>query len=158
MPETPTTTPEQAGGDGPASLEARLAVLEAKDEIRELTARYCFAVAEGDAPAILALFTADGVFTMRGRTWSGLDELRQLYDGAAEGVTPKPYIQNHVVEVRGDEATGRCGVEIRMVNKGEAYTVAGHYHDTYRRVDGRWRFARRDFQVFHWVPLAQGWA
>ena len=43
-----------------------------------------------------------------------------------------------------------------MVNKGEAYTVAGHYADRYRRVDGRWRFAERDFMVYHWVPLAEG--
>ena len=32
-----------------ATIEQRLAVLEAKDEIRELTARYCLAVAEGEA-------------------------------------------------------------------------------------------------------------
>jgi uncharacterized protein (TIGR02246 family) len=140
------------------SIEGRLAVLEAKDEIRELTARYCFAVAEADAPAILDLFTDDGVFTMRDRVYSGRAELEVMYNGAAEGVTPKPYIQNHVIEVTGNEATGRCGVEIRMVNKGEAYTVAGHYFDQYRKVDGRWRFARRDFKVFHWVPLARGWA
>ncbi len=146
---------EQAPTTG---IEARLAVIEAKDEIRELTARYCFAVAEGDADAIIDLFCADGVFTMRDREWAGHDGLRSLYDGAASGVTPKPYIQNHVIQVDGETATGRCGVEIRMVNKGVANTVAGHYFDTYRKVDGRWLFARRDFKVFHWVPLSEGWA
>ena len=35
------------------TTEERLAVLEAKDEIRELTARCCFAVAEGRADAIV---------------------------------------------------------------------------------------------------------
>lgn len=140
------------------SVEERLALLEAKDEIRELTARYCFAVAEGDPDAIVELFCPDGSFTMRERTWSGHTELRSLYEAAADAVTPKPYIQNHVVHVTGDEATGRCGVEIRMVNKGEAYTVAGHYLDTYRKVDGHWRFARRDFRTYHWVPLSRGWA
>ncbi len=136
----------------------RLAVLEAKDEIRELTAKYCFAVAEGDAAGIIDLFCTDGVFSMRDREWAGQQGLRALYDGAAAGVTPKPYIQNHIIEVNGDDATGRCGVEIRMVNKGQAITVAGHYFDTYRKVDGRWRFARRDFKIFHWVPLSEGWA
>ena len=43
-----------------------------------------------------------------------------------------------------------------MVNKGEAYTVAGHYLDTYRRHDGRWLFLRRDFRTYHWVPLSRG--
>jgi len=140
------------------TVEERLALLEAKDEIRELTARYCFAVAEGDPDAIVELFCPDGSFSMRERTWSGHAELRTLYEAAADAVTPKPYIQNHVIHVTGDEATGRCGVEIRMVNKGEAYTVAGHYLDTYRKVDGHWRFARRDFRTYHWVPLSRGWA
>ncbi len=141
-----------------STVEERLAVLEAKDEIRELTARYCFAVAEGQAEAIVELFAPDGVFLLKGRQWAGHDELRALYHAAAENVTPKPYIQNHVIEVSGEEATGRCGVEIRMVNKGEAYTVAGHYLDTYRRVDGHWRFLRRDFRPYHWVPLSRGWS
>jgi uncharacterized protein (TIGR02246 family) len=137
---------------------SQLAVLAAKDEIRELTARYCFAVADGDAEAIVALFCPDGVFKLRDREYAGLEGLREIYTGAAAGVTPKPFIQNHVIEVDGDQATGRCGVEIRMVHKGEAYTVAGHYFDSYRRVDGRWKFAKRDFRTYHWVPLKQGWA
>lgn len=140
-----------------SSLEERLAVLADKDEIRELTARYCFAVADGDADAIVGLFTADGAFKTRGRTVSGTAELQAFYDTVA-GTPPRPYIQNHVIDVSGDEASGRCGVEIRMVHKGEAYTVAGHYFDRYRRVDGRWRFAERDFQTYHFVPLAKGWA
>ncbi|MFN0029340.1 MAG: nuclear transport factor 2 family protein [Acidimicrobiales bacterium] len=142
-----------------SSIEERLATLEAKDEIRELTARYCFAVAEGRAEDIVAMFCEDGVFMMReDRRFTGQAELRQMYNGAAEGVTPKPYIQNHVIEVNGDNATGRCGVEIRMVRKGEAYTAAGHYFDTYRKVNGQWLFAERDFRTFHMVPLAKGWA
>jgi uncharacterized protein (TIGR02246 family) len=141
-----------------ATVEERLAVLEAKDEIRELTARYCFAVADGQAAGIVELFCEDGVFEMRDRRWSGRAELQQLYGRAAAGTTPKPYIQNHVIEIDGDAASGRCGVEIRMVHKGEAYTVAGHYFDTYRKVGGRWRFAHRDFRTYHWVPLSRGWA
>jgi hypothetical protein len=53
------------------TLEDRLAILADKDEIRELTARYCFAVADGDSAAIVAMFSDDGRFSMRGRTWSG---------------------------------------------------------------------------------------
>ena len=141
-----------------ATIEQRLAVLEAKDEIRELTARYCLAVAEGEAETIVDMFTADGVFKMRDQDHAGTEALRTMYTAVAGSVTPKPFIQNHVIEVNGDDATGRCGVEIRMVHKGEAYTVAGHYFDTYRKVDGRWRFAERDFRTYHWVPLAKGWS
>ena len=139
------------------TIEQRLAELADKDEIRELTARYCFAVADADTAAILALFCDDGVFKMRNREFRGMAELKEMYDGTAVA-PPRPFIQNHVIDVDGDNAKGRCAVEIRMVHKGEAYTVAGHYFDTYRRVDGRWRFAERDFHTWHWVPLARGWA
>ena len=141
-----------------SSTEERLAVLEAKDEIRELTARYCFAVAEGRAEDIVAMFCEDGVFINRDRRHAGQADLRQMYQDVANSVTPKPYIQNHVIEVTGDTATGRCGVEIRLVRKGDAYTAAGHYFDSYRKVEGRWLFAERDFRAFHMVPLAKGWA
>jgi regulator of protease activity HflC (stomatin/prohibitin superfamily) len=50
--------------------------------------------AEGDAQAIVDLFAPDGVFLMKDRQWAGHDELRALYDGAAENVTPKPYIKH----------------------------------------------------------------
>ena len=139
-------------------IERRLDVMESKDAIRELTAAYCFAVAEGRGDDIVAMFTSDGAFKMRGREWRTTAGLEEMYGAIGDSVTPKPYIQNHVISVDGDTATGRCGVEIRMVHNGEAYTVAGHYHDTYRREDGTWLFAERDFQVFHWVPLARGWA
>jgi ketosteroid isomerase-like protein len=145
-------------GDNNANVTARLDVLESKDAIRELTAAYCFAVAEGRGADIVDMFTTDGSFKMRGHEWTGTARLEEMYGNIADSVTPKPYIQNHVIEVAGDDATGRCGVEIRMVHKGEAYTVAGHYYDTYRRVGGRWRFAERDFHTFHWVPLSKGWA
>ena len=139
-------------------LAARIDALESKDAIRELTAAYCFAVAEARGMDIVDMFTADGAFTMRGRKWRGTAGLTDMYGGMTDPQdTPKPYIQNHVIEVDGDTATGRCGVEIRLVHKGEAYTAAGHYFDTYRRENGEWKFVERDFHTFHWVPLAKGW-
>ena len=141
-----------------ATLERRMQDVVDKDEIRELTAKYCFAVAEGRGEDIVALFADDGVFKIRDREVTGTAELSEFYGAAGDGPTPKPFIQNHVIEIDGDTATGRCAVEIRLVRKGQAYTAAGHYADTYRKVDGVWKFARRDFETWHWVPLAKGWA
>ena len=139
-----------------ASTEQRIQELEDREAIRELTARYCHAVARGDGTAIVAMFTDDGVFQMEPRAVSGRAELEDFY-GAVSASPPIPFIQNHVIELAGDGARGTCSVEIRLVQDGEAYTAAGWYEDTYRRVDGSWRFARRDFHVFHWVPLKKGW-
>lgn len=139
-------------------LEAEIARLAAKDEIRELTARYCHAVVDGDAAAIVDLFCADGVFRAHTLAPAGHAELREFYSGGVGGRTHKPFVQNHVIEFDGpDHAHGRCSVEIRVLQDGVAYTQAGHYLDRYRREDGRWKFAERHYHRYHNVPWTEGW-
>jgi uncharacterized protein (TIGR02246 family) len=136
----------------------RIRALEDKDAIRELTARYCYAVARSDLEGIVGLFCEDGEFVMNDRAFHGRDGIRSGYGAGMPQPSPKPFIQNHVIELDGDRAHGLCAVEIRAVQDGEAYTAAGHYEDEYRRVGSEWKFARRRFEVYHWVPLRQGWA
>ena len=58
-------------------------------------------------------------------------------------------IQNAVVDVatNGVDATGRLYIcELRQERDGHRWTTAyGLYRDTYRKVDGSWRFAARDY-------------
>jgi uncharacterized protein (TIGR02246 family) len=139
-------------------IESRLATLEAKDEIRELTARYCHAVVDGDADTIVELFCEDGVFRSHTLAPEGRTALHEFYAGGVGGKTHKPFVQNHVIEFEDENhAKGRCSVEIRVLADGEAYTQAGHYFDKYRKVDDRWRFAERHYIRYHNVPWREGW-
>lgn len=139
-------------------LETRIAHIEAKDEIRELTARYCHAVVDGDAQTIVSLFAVDGVFKTHTFAPRGHEELLAFYAAGVGGKTHKPFVQNHVVELLDDgRAKGRCSVEIRVLQDGEAYTQAGHYHDQYVRQGGHWRFAQRHYIRYHNVPWVKGW-
>ncbi|MEE8244933.1 MAG: nuclear transport factor 2 family protein [Pseudomonadales bacterium] len=141
-----------------ASIESRLAIIEAKDEIRELTARYCHAVVDGDADAIVELFCEDGVFRSHTLAPKGREELREFYAAGVGGKSHKPFVQNHVIEIEDEtHATGRCSVEIRVLQDGEAYTQAGHYFDKYRKDDDRWRFVERHYIRYHNVPWREGW-
>ena len=141
-----------------AKLEDRIRVIEDKDEIRELTARYCHSIAAANSAEIVNLFCDDGSFSMGDRKTSGRAELEKFYSAISEQ-PPIPFIQNHVIdELSADEARGRCSVEIRMVQNGESITAAGWYDDTYRRVGGEWKFVDRIFHVFHMTPLNKGWA
>ena len=140
-----------------ADLEERVRELEDREAIRELTARYCHAVARADGVGIVSLFTEDGTFEMGARQVRGRAELERFY-AAVSDKPPLPFIQNHVIALSGDEATGTCSVEIRLIQDGEPYTAAGWYEDVYRRVAGCWKFSRRTFHVFHWVPLREGWS
>ena len=140
------------------TLEERIQRIEDRDAIRELTSRYCHAVVEADVDAIVDLFCEDGAMVMGETVNRGGEALRQSYREALADLTPKPMIHNHVIELAGDTATGRCSVELRFVENGEAYVASGHYDDQYRREGSAWKFARRDFTVYHWVPNAKGWA
>ncbi len=141
-----------------ASVADRLARMEAKDAIRELAARYCHAVVDGDVEALVDLFTEDGVFRSGAQAPAGHEALRAFYAPLAEQ-RYKPFVQNHVIEFGEDDAaTGRCSVEIRVLENGEAYTQAGHYHDRYRCVDGCWKFAERHYVRYHHAPWREGWS
>ena len=140
------------------TLEERVARVEAKDEIRELTHRYCHAVVDGDAVGIVELFCQDGAFRTHTFAPQGHAALLEFYGAWAGERTHKPYVQNHVIEFYDDDhATGRCSVEIRVWQDGEAYTQAGHYHDRYRKEGGRWRIAERHYIRYHNAPWAEGW-
>ena len=47
------------------SMEQRVQELEDRDEIKELTARYCWHVAHGEGEAVANLFTDDGVLDVQ---------------------------------------------------------------------------------------------
>ena len=95
--------------DANDDVAQRLDRLESKDAIRELTASYCFAVAEGRGADIVAMFTADGRFKMRGREWSGTAGLEEMYLGMSAETSPKPYIQNHVIDGTGTRPPADAG-------------------------------------------------
>ena len=140
------------------SIEKRMAALEAKDEIRELPARYCHAVVDGDARRIVELFCTDGTFKTHDLAPQGREALLEFYGGGVGGQTHKPFVQNHVIELDDENnAHGRCSVEIRVWQDGTAYTQAGHYHDKYRKEDGRWRFLERHYIRYHNAPWVEGW-
>lgn len=144
------------------TVEERLHRLEAITEIKELTARYCYHVSRKEGDAVVELFTDDGVLdgssAGMGRI-EGREALVAFYRPAVtQAEETLPFIQNHIIDVNGDDATGTCALEARFSRGGRSITVAGHYEDTYRRVDGRWLFAERKLFFNHVVPLDTGWA
>ncbi len=147
-------------------VEAALAARIDRDEIVELTARYCRAVASDDVEALVALFTEDGVLESHFPHGSGqdhtetrgVDALRETYRGAL-GMSLRPCVHNHVVDLGQDvdQAGGFCTLELRLVQDGEPYIGGGHYEDRYRRTPAGWRFSKRKLVLHHWAPHREGW-
>ena len=126
-----------------------LAYLLACEEIRQLASRYAICWGSRDTRRMAELFTPDIRVT---RELRGTDALKAAFD---EQMKPLGrvilQVNNHQIDVAdADNATGIVSC------RGEIEDADGHwiiqqiqYHDTYRRVDGRWRFARRNHLLFY---------
>lgn len=122
-------------------------VLEEKDAIRELMARYCFHFDNGEFNQWLDLFTDDGVFDLgaMGRI-SGRVGLQQFLKTIplTNGLPlMKHCVMNSIVSVTGKHATARSYVIV--VRGGEQVTVsiAGRYEDQVVKDGNTWRFNER---------------
>jgi ketosteroid isomerase-like protein len=124
----------------------------------DLVARFDDAVNRLDVAEFATLWTEDAVWAIgdplhlrvEGRdaivaTWSGqLGKVTWLFRGSFAGLT----------DIKGDHATGRwpC-VETGAWTDGRGYDNRSYYDDEYRRVGGRWLFARRRY-VYLWLSEA----
>ena len=66
---------------------------------------------------------------------------------------------NNRITIDGDRASGDCYFELtaREANSSIPMVGAGRYKDEYQRVGGIWQFSQRNADIFHIVPLNQGW-
>jgi len=122
-------------------------VLEEKDAIRELMARYCFHFDNGEFDAWLDLFTADGAFDLgsRGR-FGGRENLQKFLKSLplTNGVPMmKHCVMNSIVSVDADRATAQSYVVVVRGGDHLALSVAARYADQLEKTGDGWRFSER---------------
>jgi hypothetical protein len=133
---------------GPLSAVDRL-------EIRELIARYNWAIDTRDGLGVADTFTADGVFDgatiFRGRDeLIGFGELRHR-PPALPGVGAQHWTTNLVLDGNSQRVKARMYFIRENVDNGSVSAgVLGYYNDELVKVDGRWLFASRRFRT--WPP------
>ena len=134
------------------SIDQIVTELADRESIRELPQRYCDCVWRGDIEGIANLFTEDGSFSIAARnsenTTTGRANLLKMYKDGLASLTPRPYIHNHVVELKGGgRATGRCYVELRDAGNDMNWIGTGFYNDDYTKVGDEWKFQTRRFKA-----------
>ncbi|GAB4137912.1 MAG: hypothetical protein Tsb0016_03430 [Sphingomonadales bacterium] len=140
------------------TLETRIAALEAREEIRNLVARYCFVIDDRDIDGIAALMapdavfrSADGVMNARGR-----DAIIDQFHGrfAVLGMT-NHFTHNHVINIDGaDHGHGLVNSHAELYRNGRPMIVALRYQDRYVRHDGAWLFAERLLSFGYYLDVA----
>ncbi|MEO6340090.1 MAG: nuclear transport factor 2 family protein [Caulobacteraceae bacterium] len=135
------------------SMETRIRAIEDRLALQELLGQYDKALDARDWAAYAACFTEDGEMGSRTSTTKGRTKIRDSLTTTMTRVFSQPgapaFLQHNVdtllFSIDGDNATGTSHWSVIGVtdDKKPIVTEAGHYEDVYRRVDGRWQFARR---------------
>ncbi len=118
-------------------------------EVRRAMATYCHLCDDSDFDAVVALFTADAALIYGEREAYGSEQIRAFFaefqgDPERKG---KHLQMNIVVDVEGDRARSQSDVLfVRYFGEALLPHVAARYRDELVRVNGHWRFARREIQ------------
>jgi SnoaL-like domain len=134
--------------------------LLAREGIRDIVARYNANGDTGRFDALWPVFADDAVMELRNAdgTWDvydGIENVKRIFTGAKDRVdeqtaTAGPtYIRHftatHQIDlVDADHAKGRCYFCVIIDNGLDHW---GRYVDEYVRVEGQWKFARRQVSV-----------
>jgi uncharacterized protein (TIGR02246 family) len=146
-----TTVPAVADVD---ALAAAVRALADRQAIADLCGLYARAVDDHDIDAVVAMYTADGVFERRGVPAAGADAIRAAYVASFDTYrtmlhTPHP----GVVRLHGDgTASGWSHGHAELATRSTLVLAAYRYEDVYRCTEGRWRFARRSITFMYAVP------
>jgi ketosteroid isomerase-like protein len=130
------------------------------EAIRDLARRYAHYVWQNELEALAALFAEDG--EMDPGTRPPFRGRQALLAGFREMLTTGsvflPFVQQHLVELTGDTASGTCYIDLRAEVDGTSMIGAGWYADRYVRTAEGWRFQSRKIELRFFVPLRDGWA
>ena len=144
-------------------LQERVRILEDREAIRDLKVRYAHALDSYDIEAFLELFTEDTVWQSGDRRFEGKDTLRKLVTDSFD-IMPfyvHMYVSPIITILSKTEAEGTWYMfepETLVVNgKEKAVWVCARYDETYKKIDGTWKFKTVKVNMYFQTPFDKGW-
>jgi hypothetical protein len=150
-----------------SALERRIQLIEDREEIAKLKARYCNFVDGGwdrlthDYDGVASLFVEDGLWeagaspALRGETREGI---RDYFKKAQDISFAFHRITNPIIEINDDTATGNWHVLVALtLPDGKRVWVAGIYNDDFVRTPEGWKFKTLSFRQAFLEPYEKGW-
>jgi SnoaL-like domain len=131
-------------------LARTLRRLEDRQELRDLTLRYCRAIDDSDWAALRGLFADRAEVPGAPGGDQAVHQLRSVR--STYGRTVHTTHGQLVEFTDGDHATGMVPAHAELDIKGETVVCAMRYYDDYVREAGRWRFARRQIKFMYALP------
>jgi hypothetical protein len=135
-----------------ADLARRLGRLEDRAEIAELGQRYCRLIDDNDWAQLRTLFADDAVMAGQTNADAVISTLRSIRSGYERTIhTAYGLILDQQDD---DHATGYVPSSAQLDIGGQFVLSAIRYFDEYVRIDGAWRFARRDLRFVYALPFS----
>jgi SnoaL-like domain len=142
-------------------LERAVQRLEDRNRIEEIAVRYGFYVDDGDLDGIESLFTPDATLRTKAGVIKGSnrDEVVAYFRDHLPDLTPSNhFVHGHVItfdEHDPDRAEGIVSSHAEMVRNAIPMVTAMRYYDTYRRVNGEFRFQERIQTYMYFVDVRE---
>ncbi len=143
------------------TIEARLAMLEHRQEIWHTITRYTRGIDEQRPEELEAIFTEDVV--SQTHPWSRRLEGKALVVKAFRNYQrafqhPRRFITNEQIEVQNEStATGYATWFVVQAREGQSYYGWGTYDWDFRREDGLWKISKMIITVECMTTLDRGW-
>lgn len=140
------------------TLESRLTLVEDQLAIRDLTARYNFAMDNRDLASASLLFTPDASFGSKDGAMraTGIEAIVKQFEGrfSVLGAT-NHFAHDHVIWFENPtRARGNLSVHAEVWRKEEPQITALRYDDLYvKGADGLWRFQERLLSFFYYLHV-----
>ena len=121
-------------------------------EIENLLHVYAERIDAGDLDGVAELFTHGRIQPGPDATFEGRDQVRGMYEAATrlyENGTPltRHVTTNSIIEVDEEAGTASARSSYTVFQRTEKLSlqpiIVGRYHDSFRRIDGRWWFDTR---------------
>lgn len=122
------------------------------DQIRKLVSDLAWYIDTGETEMGLAQFAEGACLDATGAGGGLLDTeagIREFMEGSYERAPQRLHLMsNHVVDIDGDRASGRCcGLAYTKAANGSMATVGIAYEDSYVRERTQWKIARRKVRL-----------
>jgi hypothetical protein len=138
------------------NVEDTVRALADSEAIRDLARRYAHYVWQRDASGAVGLFAENGEMdTGEGVVIRGHKALLETYDAFFASSEYRPMVHNHVIDLKGNRATGTCYLDLRAVVDGKDMIGSGYYQDRYVRVGGEWKFQSRKLAMCYFVESSE---
>lgn len=120
--------------------------------IRHLVSAYADAVNRRDGDLWASTWADDSTWELRGNPFEGRDNIVKMWRDAMDSFEfVVQLVYQGTLDIQGERASGRWYLAEHLRPQGSENTMfnIGTYADEYARIDGKWLFIKRSYQVLH---------